>query len=232
MRPIIRPWWALLALALTFAACGAAEPDRLSLRTPGANTGDPNFVPLPTTTPTPSATPTPTATAKPKRKSKPVTKDEKQVIKGWSEELRHGHVTAAARYFSLPTLISDSSPGWLVLETLHAVKQFNRGLPCGAKLISTRRSRLVTRFVVGTFRLTERPGPGKCGDGTGHKLSVAFVVRRHHITRWVRDDTLTSPSGSATPSPSPTATATATPTPTDTPTPTPTPASTGVPGLA
>src|SRR4051812_26572009 len=137
-----RPWWALLAMALTFAACGAAEPDRFTLRTPGANTGDPNFVPLTTTTPTPSPKPTPKATATPKLK--PVTKDERQVIKGWSEELRQGHLTAAARYFSLPTLISDSSPGWLVLETLRAVKQFNRGFTCGAKLISTRRSRLVT----------------------------------------------------------------------------------------
>jgi hypothetical protein len=226
MRFKIRPWWALLAMALTFAACGAAEPDRFTLKTPEANTGDPNFVPLPTMTP--SATPTPAAKpkAKAKPKTKPVTKDEKQVIKGWSDELRHGHVTAAAHYFSLPTLISDSSPGWLVLETLRAVKQFNRGLPCGAKLISTRRSKLVKPFGVATFRLTERPGAGKCGSGTGHKLSLGFVIRRHHIIRWVRDANLTSPSGSAQASPTPT------PTPTPTETPPPAPTVEAVPGLA
>src|SRR4051794_19977005 len=222
MRRMIRPWWALMALALTFAACGAAEPDRLSLRTPGVNTGDPNFTPLPTMTPAASPTPTPTAKSKAKR----VTKAEKQVIKGWSEELRHGHVTRAARYFSLPTLISNAPPGWLVLETLHAVKQFNRGLTCGAKLISTRRSRLVARFVVGTFRLTERPGAGKCGSGTGHKLSVPSDTRRPHTPRWGRADPPPPPSGSAPPEP----TATATPTPT--PTPSAAPTSEGVPGLA
>src|SRR3954451_12305415 len=87
---VLRPWWALTAMALTFAACGAAEPDRFSLTTPGANTGDPNFEPLATLTPLPDAKPSPTPTPTPAAKRKPVTAAEKKVIKGWSEQLRHG----------------------------------------------------------------------------------------------------------------------------------------------
>src|SRR3954447_10528609 len=234
MRLTIRPWWASAAVALTVAACGA-EPDRYSLRTPGANTGDPNVAPLATTTPGASVTPTPTPTATPKPKAAkkaPVTKAEKRVIKGWSDELRHGHVTAAARYFSLPSLVSNGTPGFVVLDSLLDVKTFNAGLPCGAKLIATRRS--VEHFVVGTFKLTERPGRGECGTGTGSTVAVAFMIRNAHITHWVRDDSLSNPSATATPTPTPdasvtpTPTATATATPTGTPTPSPTPISTTV----
>ena len=210
------------------------------MRTPGANTGDPNFEPLATLTPLPnttaSPTPTPTKAKTPAAKRKPVTAAEKKVIKGWSEQLRHGHVTAAARYFSLPTLVSNATPGWLVLETLDAVKEFNAALPCGAKLISTRRSAVDT-FVVGTFKLTERPGAGSCGAGTGDTVAVAFMIRRAHITRWVRDDTLVpsptaTPDATATATPSATATPTETPSAEATPTDTPTAAPTGVPGEA
>src|SRR4051794_10346504 len=228
MRLTIRPWWASAAVALTVAACGA-EPDRYSLRTPGANTGDPNVAPLATTTPGASVTPTPTPTATPKPKAAkkaPVTKAEKRVIKGWSDQLRHGHVTAAARYFSLPSLVSDGTPGFVVLDTLVDVKAFNAGLPCGAKLISTRRSS-VEHFVVGTFKLTERPGPGECGPGTGSTVGVAFMTRTAHITLWVRDDSLTTPGAEPSPSappappapvtPTAPATATATATPSGTP---------------
>src|SRR4051794_27295445 len=209
MRIRCRPSWALVALGLTMAACGTAEPDRFSLRTPGANTGDPNVRPLPTTTPAPSPTPTPTATPK-KAKRKPVSPAEKRVIKGWSDSLRRGRVAAAARYFSVPSLVSNSTPGWLVLDSSADVRNFNRTLPCGlgldgpaavgnstrprrggAKLPRPRRSS-VARFVVGIFRLTERPGAGHCGTGTGNKVAVAFMIRKRHIKRWVRDDSLTS----------------------------------------
>ena len=64
----------------------------------------------------------------------------------------------------MPALVSNDSPGWVYLSTDAAVEAFNRGLPCGAKLIRTRRG--VDDFVVGIFRLTERKGAGaECGTG-------------------------------------------------------------------
>jgi hypothetical protein len=173
-----RPSWALLALAATLCACGAKAPDRFSLRTPGARTGDPSarFV---VPTPSPTATPDPT----PEPEGGPVTAEEKRIIRGWSEELRRGHVAAAARYFTVPSLVSNATGGADRLRSRADVQQFNATLPCGAQLMKTRRS--VKRFVIGTFRLTERPG-GSCGAGTGALAEVAFLIRHHHINQWVR----------------------------------------------
>jgi len=196
-----RPAWMIVALGLTVAACGASEPDRIGLRTPGAKTGHVPAAPL--------ATPAPTATATPEPKR--VTRAEERVIRGWSDALRHGRVAAASRYFSVPSAVSNLGPGWMLLETQSDVETFNAGLPCGAKLLETRRSDQ-QGFVVGIFRLTERPGRGTCGTGTGAKAAVAFSIQRRHITRWVRAD-----SEVAKPTPAPTATATpAEPTPTAT----------------
>jgi hypothetical protein len=192
MTAVVRlPVWALGALTLGLCACGGTT-DRFDLRTPGAKTGDPSVVAA-ATTPEPTATPTP------KPKGGPVTSEEKRVIRGWSEELRHGHVTAASRYFTIPSVVSNIAGGADKLSSRDAVKQFNATLPCGAKLVKTRRS--VKRFVVGTFMLTERPG-GACGTGTGKLAEVAFLIRHHHINQWVR---VADPSqATATPTPTPT----------------------------
>jgi ribosomal protein L16/L10AE len=34
--------------------------------------------------------------------------------------------------------------------------------------------------------LTERPGAGRCGTGTGETARTAFRVRDDHITEWLR----------------------------------------------
>jgi hypothetical protein len=187
----------LLAFGLTFAACGAAEPDRFSLRTPGAHTGDP-VAPTPVPTPVPSSTPQPKPPKATKRK--PVTKAERRIVRGWSDALRGGHVRAAARYFSIPSLVSNNTPGAVALVTADDVKAFNRALPCGAKLVRMRRG--TDHFVVGVFRLTERPGAGSCGTGTGEMAAVAFLIRDDHITQWVRADQEIDPAPSPTPAPS------------------------------
>src|SRR3954452_11848851 len=202
-----RVWLAGVLLAFVLAACGSDGPDRFDLVTPDAHTGAP-LAP----TPVPEATP----------ELKPVTKTEKAIIKGWSDSLRHGRVTAATRYFAVPSLISNGDPDWIPLKSRGAVHKFNRTLPCGAKLIRTRRS--TDDFVVGVFRLTERPGAGECGTGTGEMAAVAFLIEKKHITRWVR-----VPDDPTTPTPSPTATPSATATPTATDTPTPTPSGTPTP---
>jgi hypothetical protein len=183
-----RPAWALAALTLALCACGRTT-DRFALKTPGAKTGDPSVVAA-------APTATPTATPTPKPKGGPVTSEEKRIIRGWSEELRHGHVAAAARYFTIPSIVSNVTGSADKLSSRNDVMQFNATLPCGAKLVKTRRS--VNRFVIGTFKLTERPG-GACGTGTGALAEVAFLIRHHRINQWVRVADPPQPAPSATP---------------------------------
>ena len=159
-----RRWlaWALAALALGLGGCGSK--DKLDLRTPGVT---PHGIGA-------TATPTPPG--------EPVTRAEVAVIRGWSESLRHGHVAAAARYFALPVVVANGTPP-IGLTLRRQVVLFNRGLPCGARLLRWRRA--PNHFVIATFRLTRRPG-GKCGSGTGNPAAVAFRIRRHRITEWLR----------------------------------------------
>jgi hypothetical protein len=183
--------WALGALALGVCACGGTT-DRFDLRTP------------PVVAQAPTGTPTPTATATPSTKAKvdPVTREEKRIIRGWSDALRQGHVTAASRYFTIPSIVSNVTGGADKLASRDDVLQFNATLPCGAKLVKTRRSTKVKRFVVGTFMLTERRG-GACGPGTGKLAEVAFLVRHHHINQWVRLADPPQPTPTPTPTPTP-----------------------------
>ncbi len=191
----MRVRWALPLLGLALAACGAsAEPDRFDLRTPGAETGAP-------LTPTPEPTATPRAKATPEPPG--VTRAERRIVRGWSDALRKGNVAAASRYFSVPALAVNPDPAFLA--TASDVQAFNRGLPCGAKLVKLRRS-VEPMFVVGIFRLTERPGAGECGTGAGNLAAVAFRIYRGHITSWIRAD-----SELATPTPTPKSGPSATP---------------------
>jgi hypothetical protein len=59
------------------------------------------------------------------------------------------------------------------------VRRFNDGLPCGARLLEVQHD---GRYVVGTFRLTERSGH-TCA-AAGQLARVAFVIRAHHFTEW------------------------------------------------
>jgi hypothetical protein len=182
-------------LALVAAGCGSSGGDRFDLHTPGAQTGGKpaaTLAPPPTSTPTPKPTPTPTPA--------PVTADEKRVIQGWSDALRHGRVAAAAKFFSVPAVAVNDVQ--LFLTSRAAVRKFNRGLVCGAKLLTARRG--PQHVVVGTFRLTDRPG-GRCGTGVGGLAAVQFLVRRHLIMEWLRADDQVDPkvAAKATPTPTP-----------------------------
>jgi hypothetical protein len=178
----MRPSWAIAALGLALAACGgAAEPDRFTLTTPGAHTGEP-IAPEPA--------------PEPKR---PVTRAERMVIKGWSDSLRRGRMSAAARYFRVPSKVSKDAATSLPLTSTAEVKAFNRALPCGAKLMRVRRG--PDDFVVGTFRLTERKGAGAGCAGIGMTQAMAFLIRDEHI-EWVRNDAATvDPTATPTPTP-------------------------------
>lgn len=105
-----------------------------------------------------------------------------QVIKGWADELRAGDVAAASDRFALPTVIQNGSPP-LRLTSRAQIEAFNRSLPCGARLTE---AVAVDRFTIATFKLTERPGAGECGNGVGETAKTAFVVRKGLITQWRR----------------------------------------------
>jgi hypothetical protein len=157
-------------LAFGLEACGGpSDSERFSLTTPGAD--DPIEVVV-------------EGSAKPRR-GKP-THQEISVIRGWANALRAGHVNRAARFFALPALIADGVRPKRRVAKMEGIRAFNRGLPCGAKLLNTKRG--ADSFVVATFRLTERPGPrpSTCGAGTDQVAAVVFLVENHHIVQWLR----------------------------------------------
>jgi len=104
------------------------------------------------------------------------------VIREWADTLREGDVSGAAALFELPSVVSNGTPP-LTLHTRAEVRLFNASLPCGAKLLRTSSS---GRFTTAVFRLTERPGPGRCGGGTGATARTTFVVRAGKIREWRR----------------------------------------------
>jgi hypothetical protein len=180
MRRVAGVAWVLPLLAAGLAACGGpSDSERFSLTTPG--TEGPVVREI-------------EGSAKP-RTGKP-TQQEVSVIRGWADALRAGHVNRAAAFFALPALIADGQRPKRRVARRAAIRAFNRGLPCGAKLLDTKRG--ADSFVVATFKLTERPGPrpGACGDGTKQVADVIFLVERHHIVQWLRAEDPAQPAKS------------------------------------
>jgi len=156
---------ALCALTLALAACGGdGEKDRAP-RTPAVQA------------PRPSATPA----ASPDRPGR-VSRSDVAVIRAWTDAMRRGRLGEAARWFALPAIVVNGTPP-LRLTTRELVRAWSRTLPCGARLLGTER---LGRYVLATFRLTERPGEGECGTGTGNTAQTAFLIRRRRIVRWLR----------------------------------------------
>ena len=115
-----------------------------------------------------------------------------RVVRAWADTLRRGDVRGAARYFAIPSrrLQRHAGPhaqvarGRAVLQPHAAVRgQVIRSEPAPHD------------FVYITFRLTERPGRGRCGSGTGGTARTAFRVRDGHITDWLRVPDDQSPPG-------------------------------------
>jgi hypothetical protein len=104
-----------------------------------------------------------------------------RVVRSWAETLRKGDVRGAAGYFTVPSIAQNGTPP-LKLRTPDAVLAFNAALPCGAVLIRTQRR---GRYLVGVFRLTNRPG-GDCGPGVGGEAATAFRIRAGKIAVWRR----------------------------------------------
>ena len=171
---------ALVVIVLAVGGCSDSggddagrNEDRFELTTPRDASGSPR---------SPSASAGVEKTATPALR-RPVTSTEVRVIRGWADALRHGHVARAVAYFRVPARVSDGRPP-IELTTRGQLRIFNASLPCGARLERTRR--VPERFVLATFVLTERPGPGRCGDGTGERARTLFYIEHGRIVQWLR----------------------------------------------
>ena len=120
---------------------------------------------------------------KPARRTGPVTAAEKAVISGWANALRNGDVERAIGYWHTPAIAANGSQPFKLL-TRRAVRQFNDGLACGARLESVERDK---GYVLATFRLTERRGADvSCGSGVGNRARTLFLLRGGKIVQWIR----------------------------------------------
>jgi hypothetical protein len=163
-----RAWIAAL-LSVGLVACGSSDDDRDSVRTPDPDRPAERGA-------------APERERADERRGAP-TEAEKAVIRGWANTLRAGHVAEAARFFAVPSVVANGGP-LLRLPSRAAAEQFNRALPCGARLLETERGQ--RSYVIATFRLTERPGRGSCDTGTGALARTAFLIRDRRIVEWVR----------------------------------------------
>jgi hypothetical protein len=103
------------------------------------------------------------------------------VIDDWARTLNEGDVEGAAEFFALPS-IAQNGPT-LRIESIEDARLFNSSLPCGAILVEAVPEGELT---VATFELTERPGPGGCGSGTGARARTAFEIEDGKIVEWRR----------------------------------------------
>jgi hypothetical protein len=146
----------VLPLLVLIAGCGGGDTTTMS------------------TTETRSAPPPPSLPA-------PRPRDDVAVIREWANRLRRGDVNGASDLWTVPATIQNGG-GPEVLDSVELVRIFNETLPCGAKLISTKKD---GRRIIATFELTERTG-GACGSGVGERASTEFLIERGKIVEWVR----------------------------------------------
>ena len=102
------------------------------------------------------------------------------VVRGWADDLRRGDVDGATARFAVPAIVANGTPE-IRLTTRREVRFFNDSLPCGGRVVETKRHQGV---IIATFVLTDRPG-SRC-DGTGNRARAAFEVRDGRIVRWLR----------------------------------------------
>ena len=164
-------WLVVIAGTAVLAGCGEAPGPDSRLRTPAAPRGAP-----------PVRTPEPPASERRARKGEPRPTQRqaerlRHVLAGWAAAVRSGDPDRAARYFAVPAIVAQSMT--VELQTREQVRKFNDELPCGARLLEVQHD---GRYIVGTFRLTERAG-STCA-AAGQLTRVAFVIRARRFTEW------------------------------------------------
>jgi hypothetical protein len=105
------------------------------------------------------------------------------VVRRWSDALRHGDVAGATALFAIPSRAFNGD-GVVRLNSAADARAFNESLPCGARLTTVEPS--AHGYFIATFTLTERPGHGRCGSGPTDTARTAFRVRGGKITDWIR----------------------------------------------
>jgi len=174
-----------LAAVAAISGCGDAPGPDYSLKTPPGNAVAP-----PAATASPGAKKQPHPTQRQAERLRPL-------LAGWAAAVRRGDSDRAARYFDVPAVVAQSMT--VELRTRAEVRRFNDELPCGARLLEVQHD---GRYVVGTFRLTERPGHA-CA-ASGQLVRVAFVIRARHFTEWRQvPDVRGAPPGPAEPEDAP-----------------------------
>jgi len=159
----------LIAGAAVLGGCGQEGPD-YTLRTP-----PPDVVARPIVTPAP-----PSGRARASGEPQPTQRQAERlrpVLAGWAAAVRRGDPERAARYFNVPAIVAQSMT--VELQTREQVRRFNDELPCGARLLEVQHD---GRYIVGTFRLTERAG--RTCTAAGELTRVAFVIRGRHFSEW------------------------------------------------
>jgi hypothetical protein len=142
-------------------------------------------------TATSSAKPSPAVSAAAKKQTVA-----ENVIRGWAKALLSGKVSAAARYFALPSIfangITSGGLGTYEIRTERQARAVNESLSCGARITS------ITphgKYFTAEFRLVNRSGAGAdCGSGTGAAAATDFVIKNGRIIDWIR-----APAGNAAP---------------------------------
>ena len=160
---------ALLVL-LALAGCGEdrKQPDRAARTTPKA--GEPELAPG-------------GSTSRERPRTGPVTTAERAVVRGWADALRRGDVARATGYWRVPAIAANGGQPFR-LVTRRAVRHFNEGLTCGARLESVERD---NTYLLATFRLTNRRDrPGACAQGVGNRARTLFLLRGGRIVQWIR----------------------------------------------
>ncbi len=176
---------AVAALALLAGGCGSSG-------------GAKSHAATPTTAPRPAAAPPPAAKRghgaitipSPRPTGRSADPAAVKVIEDWSDALRHGDVTAAARFFALPSTMingvdANGQVSVLAIRTTVQALAANASLPCGARFVSADQR---GRYVNALFRLTGRSGPGgsDCGGGPGQTARTNFVIAHGRIVAWIR----------------------------------------------
>jgi hypothetical protein len=160
--------WLLPVLALALGACGGmSDRERFELRTPGVDDMITREV---------------EGSEKP-RTGKP-TRAELKVIRAWATALSAGRIVEAAALFDVPVAVADGVHEQQSLHDREEIREFNRSLACGQRLLEWRRA--AASKVIAKFKLTDRRGArGECGKNVGLTSETIFVVEHDRIQQWL-----------------------------------------------